>query len=281
MKKLFMLLAGVSFSIASAQITMSQSMSDDIVPGGVSCGNSSAGYTSFNSFSRGFEFADYGITEDFEVSSVTFALEEITGTLDFSLVIGGTDSYPWDEVDYLGFETMSVSPGDAGVVLEYTFDNPVLVPSSYNTLVFAYEADGEDVLISFFPGSNSQGETADSYIYAPACGLDAPATFGSVGFPDVHLVMSVTGDLATMGTVELGSKSLSVYPNPATDVVNIKLGDNKTVQSVEIVNLAGQSVFASKSLSETVNVNFLAPGVYVVRVKDNNGVTHMQKLVKK
>jgi hypothetical protein len=47
----------------------------------------------------------------------------------------------------------------------------------------------------FYPGANDQGETAPSYFASEACGYPEPTSMASVGFgfPDVHLVMAVTG----------------------------------------------------------------------------------------
>lgn len=76
--------------------------------------------------------------------------------------------------------------------------------------------------------------------------------------------------------IEENSSSFSVYPNPATDVLNIE-GEN--INNVEIINLVGQVV--ANTNSSTVNVANLANGAYFVRVNFNNGDVAAQKFIKK
>lgn len=281
MKKLSILLMGIAFSTGFAQQTITHSNDTTTVlsPHAVTCGTQGV-HTSFNEFSRSFVLADFGITDDFNVTSVGFGVENITGDLPFIVRLSTTDDdYPWGNLTELHNETVTMTPADALTVIEHTFAAPVNVPAG-SELVFSFEADGEPVGISWYPASNDAGETAFSYIRAEACGITEPSTMASIGdFGDVHIIMTITGE-TSMGTVELNSRALSVYPNPTTDMINIALKNGETVESIEIVNLAGQSVFASKA-TNSANVAFLPAGVYVVKAKDNKGVTHVSKIIKK
>gem|GEM_PF-1896343 len=74
------------------------------------------------------------------------------------------------------------------------------------------------------------------------------------------------------------SESIYIFPNPATNLVYINC-EEKSV--VEILNLQGQ-VVATKTISgknESVDVSGLAQGVYVVKVKTEQGVI-TKKIVK-
>ncbi len=46
----------------------------------------------------------------------------------------------------------------------------------------------------FFIGSNAVGQTAPSYLAAADCGVTEPTDTAAIGFPDMHIVMNVTGD---------------------------------------------------------------------------------------
>lgn len=278
MKKLFILLTGLVTALSFAQTTITHSEDMETIDFVVGCAANDGTYTGYNSYSRSFVLSDFGITSDFAVTDVTFALSQLTGDLPFSLILSTTDApYPNGSLTELSFEAMPLTVADSETIITHTYDTPVVVPAG-SELVFVLEADGELDLINWRPGGNMGGETAPSYLVAPACGANTPITFESTGFPG-HLIMSITGT-TSMGTVELGGKTLSVYPNPATDVVNVSLGDGLQVQSIEVVNMAGQSVYSAKS-ADSVNVSFLPAGIYVVRVKDNKGVTHMSKVVVK
>lgn len=79
------------------------------------------------------------------------------------------------------------------------------------------------------------------------------------------------------GLEELDSE-LSIYPNPATEVVNISTADE--VQRVEIFNMQGQLVKVENGDVNTVSVKELANGVYTIKLTTANG-TSMHKIVKK
>lgn len=77
--------------------------------------------------------------------------------------------------------------------------------------------------------------------------------------------------------VEAG-KSVSIYPNPATSVLNVVAEGYNTI---EVINLLGQTVYTCNATNSTqINVNNLKNGVYFVRVNGENGTT-TQKFIKK
>jgi hypothetical protein len=279
MKKFSILLMGLAFSSGFAQTTISQNTDTETIltPHAVTCGVQGS-YTGYNVISRVFDMASFGITEAFTITNVGFGFESVTGDLPFALSLGiANGTYPNGTVTELIYDGVNFTSGDSMSIKDVTLSEPVVAPAG-SKIVMAFEGDGELDLVSWYPASNDAGESGPSYITAPACGINTPATYASIGFGDVHVIMTMTGDTGA-GTIELNSKNLSVYPNPASDVINVAL-KNGDVQSIDITNLAGQNVFSGKA-AKTVNVNFLAPGVYVVKVKDTTGTTHISKIVKK
>ncbi|MCR4966131.1 MAG: fibronectin type III domain-containing protein [Bacteroidales bacterium] len=70
-------------------------------------------------------------------------------------------------------------------------------------------------------------------------------------------------------------KSVSLYPNPATEMVSVAVSDaNIQISSVEVYNVYGQliSVIESNDNPLRINVSGLADGMYYVRVTTDNGV---------
>ncbi|SMC88693.1 T9SS type A sorting domain-containing protein [Moheibacter sediminis] len=279
MKKFSILLMGLAFSAGFAQTTITQNTDTTTIltPHAVTCGVQGS-YTGYNVISRAFKLDTFGITTDFTVTNVGFGFENITGDLPFALILSTSGgAYPAGALTELMYEPVNISAADSGTILDVELSEAVVVPAG-SELVMAFEGDGELDLVSWYPASNDAGQSGPSYLTAPACGLNTPGTYASIGFADVHVIMTVTGT-TDMGVVELNSKALSVYPNPATDVINVSL-KNGEAQSIEITNLAGQNVYSAKA-ANSVNVSFLPAGVYVVKVKDINGTTHMSKIVKK
>lgn len=62
--------------------------------------------------------------------------------------------------------------------------------------------------------------------------------------------------------------TIQVYPNPATDYLQIQLPDENEVSFVKILNLQGQTVLVQPLQSQTtrLDISDLAPGTYMVRL---------------
>ncbi len=71
------------------------------------------------------------------------------------------------------------------------------------------------------------------------------------------------------------TKDISIYPNPAKDVLFIQ--SEKRVSQVEIYNMAGQKVLETKETK--INTSNLKPGVYMVKIKDVDNQISSQKLI--
>ncbi|MCF6170074.1 MAG: T9SS type A sorting domain-containing protein [Bacteroidales bacterium] len=59
---------------------------------------------------------------------------------------------------------------------------------------------------------------------------------------------------------------LSIYPNPATNTLNITAKDGQAIQEVSIYNLTGQLVFRGEMKNNSIDISQLQSGMYVVEV---------------
>ncbi len=91
--------------------------------------------------------------------------------------------------------------------------------------------------------------------------------------------VNVTVDSSWYEGVDENSSSYEIYPNPTNGGIMVK-GDN--IKAVEVYNLCSQKVLTVNG-SQNVNVDMsaLTSGVYMVKVIDNNGVSTVNKVVKK
>ena len=64
-------------------------------------------------------------------------------------------------------------------------------------MVEVYTPDGQGSGNFFFIGSNSASQTGSSYLASAACGAPEPTTTAALGFPNMHIVMNVTGTTST------------------------------------------------------------------------------------
>lgn len=86
-------------------------------------------------------------------------------------------------------------------------------------------------------------------------------------------------------TEDNAAGSITVYPNPVVNEIRVTLNSNwqdKTLQ-IQVMNTNGQPVIqlanTKPGQTETINVNALTPGIYLVRVSDGKE-TAMQRFVK-
>ncbi|MNJ95044.1 hypothetical protein D3C87_127480 [compost metagenome] len=86
----------------------------------------------------------------------------------------------------------------------------------------------------------------------------------------------------TAGVNENLMSKLSVFPNPANDVVNVTNNENILVNGVEVVDLNGRTVKTAKFdgvANAQINVADLASGIYMMTVSSDKG-TMTKKIVK-
>lgn len=89
------------------------------------------------------------------------------------------------------------------------------------------------------------------------------------------------------GVADVPNKTdISIYPNPANNVVNLKLSNaaiGKKI-TINITNTLGQLVKTQSATSQSamqVSVSDLAPGTYLMYIKETNGpIWRVQKLIK-
>jgi len=146
-----------------------------------------------------------------------------------------------------------------------TFPSPILNPTSIGADFISPGATHwttETIDLSAYSGFD---KAIVKFSYISALG-------GSINIDNV----SFSGPL---GTQEISTPAIDIYPNPAKDIVNINTG-NERIGKVNVIDATGKTVMSldnekgNKSLS--VNTSLLAEGVYVFQV-----ITGSNVLVKK
>ena len=123
---------------------------------------------------------------------------------------------------------------------------------------------------------NTAGAVADA----------APATNGAVIGGALDMTNSIYIDsivfdntAPTLGTTDFGTanNTISLYPNPAQEVLNVSSANNIT--KIEVYDMLGKKV-ASNNNAKNVNVAALGKGVYVVKVAQENGSVVAKRFIK-
>ncbi len=74
-------------------------------------------------------------------------------------------------------------------------------------------------------------------------------------------------------------EAISIYPNPAND--EFRFTGGASIVNVQISNALGQQVNVPGVVQNTVSIQTLKPGVYVVRATDNTGKDYQARLIKR
>lgn len=252
----------------------------DVTAGGVACWSSATGEYRNNSFYRSYDLGEYGVTEgDFNITSVEYG----QGSADDGKVIN-LNIYTADNLDLEvatltlvdGTTHVSSSADDLSLVVVDNLD--ITVPGG-SIVVFEVNAgdSGTNTGETFFPGNNADGETADSYLMAADCSVNVPTPVGDVtGTPESY-VMNVVGE-PILSVGENALSSISVYPNPASDVLNIEAPASVDIKSVAIFDVLGKRSNAAL-VNGQINISDLARGVYILNIETSAG-TITEKIVK-
>jgi hypothetical protein len=106
--------------------------------------------------------------------------------------------------------------------------------------------------------------------------------YGNFRYP--HIDECVSGDLIPRSTKSSIETKLKVYPNPATDEINIVVKmDESEIGELEVMDLQGNilekyGVDKDKN-SYIVNTKSFVSGIYLVKYKSNTGIQKVVKLM--
>lgn len=180
--------------------------------------------TRANRFLRTFSLADFAVSSDFDVSEVAFGIDSLTGdpvTVTVNLYELGGD-FLYENMELIGTAKQEFEAQTLTLV-----NVPVngTVPAGSTLVVEIAAPDLADVG-GFFPGSNTQGESAPSYLAADDCGFLEPTPYSIISTDPVHLVMTVTG----AGTVEQPDCSLPGWISVDPPGGSVPEGKNQTIE---------------------------------------------------
>lgn len=255
-------------------ITLTQSSSQAITSlNSVSC--NAGGLHADNSYYRSFP-----LSADINVCEVQFGIETATGATGSQPVTvnlyTGTGAFPGTFGSYTQIASSAISvPDQAASIFPAAISGLALAGS--NLVVEVFTPDGQTAGNSFFIGSNAAGETAPSYLAAATCGLTAPATTASIGFPGMNIVMNVVGNPGGP-TLSVGSASATIADqcssNPAQANGVIEPGESVTVQvPVSATGGSFTGVVASLGLPAPAGITYVTSTANLGSIADGSSAT--------
>ena len=85
-------------------------------------------------------------------------------------------------------------------------------------------------------------------------------------------------EFAVLGVADVKNTTVSIYPNPVKDVLNVK--STSKIKSHKVYNLSGQIVNARLISDSMIDFSRLEKGIYVVEIQLENGKKLTQKIIK-
>lgn len=89
----------------------------------------------------------------------------------------------------------------------------------------------------------------------------------------------VIGDAEVNSVKTLTASEVSVYPNPANNLVEVAI-ENGSIENITVLNLTGQSVLEQNTNSATLDVSMLATGVFTIQVTTSLGQSVQRLIIK-
>ncbi len=80
------------------------------------------------------------------------------------------------------------------------------------------------------------------------------------------------------GIEERTSPGLNCYPNPTTDILNVSLPGSSGIKTITVIDVVGHEVHGTTTVQNEfkLDVNALAPGLYLIQVIDGDKIYHSQ-----
>jgi len=156
--------------------------------------------------------------------------------------------------------------GASVVISENTLENSVPI-FSVLTNGLGYESNNEMTLKVW--DVKYQSTVSATYTFDN----EYTQAFNQTVFPETdgkYSVLNVTK--GSLGMMDNANLKVDIYPNPASDVLNIV--SNNTITHVRVLNFVGQTMLdnAVNGTSLNINTSVFQSGVYIIRIETANGI---------
>lgn len=241
----------------------------------LNCSNNHLNNIVFNTL-NGIEQFSSVILDNNSFSNITFPVLEILGSLSLS-------NNPLASVDFTNLSLHSQDP-----VYHYGFLN--LNNTNLTTVVIPFDISfgssiSNNQYLTYINFKNNQSnidcyyQDEDETIYicngpliennpslnTICCDVNEQNYF-SVNYPTIQILTD-----CSLLINDIENKQFTLFPNPTSDVLNIKLNTDNVADEITIYNIIGQKVLSFKA-QQTINVSILPPGTYCLKLESQNGI---------
>jgi hypothetical protein len=122
-------------------------------------------------------------------------------------------------------------------------------------------------------GLGEDTEILDVTIYWPSGIVDH---FPTLAINTAHTIV----EGSSLGALDESLSDVTIYPNPVSDILNIETSANLIGKIATVFDLNGKRVLNQKLETNTLDVNILDSGIYILRL-ESNGRTMKRKFIKR
>jgi hypothetical protein len=180
--------------------------------------------------------------------------------------------------------TLNISSGDLGAIRTFSFVPAItFTPGAMWNIGMAQTPNS---VVGYYPfGSYTSPYLNAAYFTNAITGGALSLLTTNLGVFGIEANFGgICGPLGIKNVAVSSDNNVTVYPNPASTALNVKLGSVTTKASVEIYNAIGQMVIPSQEISDNsaeINVSSLSKGVYIVRVSNGKEVSNTKLVIER
>jgi len=155
---------------------------------------------------------------------------------------------------------------------EDSFSNLIYLANTSNTNPMFTNSASNDYTLQ---GASTAVNTGDNSKIPAATTTDLAGN-SRIFSTTVDMGVYEYGSTLSTSDFELNTNKISLYPNPAKSILNIKTATEVT--NISIYSLLGKEVL--KTNTKTVDVSNLSEGVYLIKIMDVEGNLHVKRFIK-
>lgn len=152
-------------------------------------------------------------------------------------------------------------------------------------LVFE-EGPSVDITLQWATYRDASDQTSLSRIWGgihpPADDIPGRIMGDAIAIDAFNLAESYFNQLVTSTNNEgFASAQISVFPNPATNSINILSTENAPIQQINLIDIQGRKIIEINNSAPTIDVSNTPPGTYVLQIFSENGVRNKKVIITK
>ncbi|RRA94647.1 T9SS type A sorting domain-containing protein [Paenimyroides viscosum] len=283
MKKLLLSVAFVCVAsiTANAQTTLSQTGGVAPTKGTVACAESNQQTQQFIRMSDNAYFRAYTMAAATKIISVKVGVGSVQGNFPLTVTLyKSTGAFPGSfatGLTQLATKDATFTSANDLKLVEVTLDVPVAVASGDIIVAKIHHGagvagDGKRFYMGIAPT-----ETASAYMLSTGCQINTPTVMTTIN-AEAKIIIDLVEN-ANASSEQFFAENFNMYPNPATDVLNISSKKGLNASEVRITDMTGKVVRTQKDAT-TVNVSDLSAGTYLIDITTKEGKA-TSKFIKK